>query len=303
MPNKTKDIPLLSPSQLDKYHLRNDSSRSITHPLFKKLHFNKIEDYIKDIAFPLLPHRKTVFDFIFLTQGATVRSKGLDTYHIEESQIFFLPPLQITAHKSMDADTKGFYCHFDIDIFNNKMVKPDVLMEFPFLQFVGNPIVHIPQEAVAAIVAIFHRIEKEYLNQQADTLHLISLYLLTLFFEINRFAKPSEKTYENSAFRITQQYKNSLTQHIYTCQSVAAHADLLTISPNHLNKCIKASTGKSANELLEDMILLESKVLLKQTDLSISQIAYKVGKQTPTNFSRFFKIKMGVTPSEYRQIE
>lgn len=303
MSNKTKDIPLLNPSEMDNYHLRNKSLQPFTNPLSQKFHINRIEDYIKEIDFPLLPHRKTVYDFIFLTQGATLRSKGLDSYTISENIFFFLPPLQITAHKSMDADTKGFYCHFDIDIFNNKMVKPDVLMEFPFLQFVGNPIVHIPQDAVASIVAIFHRIEQEYLNQQADTLHLISLYLLTLFFEINRFAKPSEKTYENAAFRITQQYKNSLIQHIYTYQSVAAHADLLTISPNHLNKCVKASTGKSANELLEDMILLESKVLLKQTDLSISQIAYKVGKQTPTNFSRFFKIKMGVTPSEYRQIE
>jgi AraC-like DNA-binding protein len=51
------------------------------------------------------------------------------------------------------------------------------------------------------------------------------------------------------------------------------------------------------------MILLEAKVLLAQTDLSVSEIAYQIGKQDPSNFGRFFRTKMGITPKEYRQVD
>jgi AraC family transcriptional activator of pobA len=54
---------------------------------------------------------------------------------------------------------------------------------------------------------------------------------------------------------------------------------------------------------LDEMILLEAKVLLKQTDLSISEIAYKIGEKGSSNFSRFFRTKTGVTPKEYREMD
>ena len=50
---------------------------------------------------------------------------------------------------------------------------------------------------------------------------------------------------------------------------------------------------------LDDMILLEVKASLKQTTLSISEIAFKIGKDDPSDFSKFFKTKTGLTPKEY----
>jgi AraC family transcriptional regulator, transcriptional activator of pobA len=49
------------------------------------------------------------------------------------------------------------------------------------------------------------------------------------------------------------------------------------------------------------MRILESKVLLKQTDKSISEIADAIGKEDPSDFSRFFKLKTGQTPNQYRK--
>ena len=58
---------------------------------------------------------------------------------------------------------------------------------------------------------------------------------------------------------------------------------------------------KSALELLNEMKILEAKVLLKQTSLTITEIADKLGKYEVSDFSRFFKSKTNKTPLEYRQ--
>lgn len=61
-------------------------------------------------------------------------------------------------------------------------------------------------------------------------------------------------------------------------------------------------TGKSAQDLLMDMLSLEAKVLLAQTELSVGNIAYKLSEKTPSDFSRFFKTKTGLTPKQYKQL-
>ena len=66
---------------------------------------------------------------------------------------------------------------------------------------------------------------------------------------------------------------------------------------------MKVSTGKSAHELLEEMRILEAKVLLKQTDLNIADIAYKLGGFDPSDFSRFFKSLTNLTPKQYRNLQ
>jgi AraC family transcriptional activator of pobA len=47
---------------------------------------------------------------------------------------------------------------------------------------------------------------------------------------------------------------------------------------------------------------MEAKALLRQTSLSVSEIAFKIGKEDPSDFARFFKSKSGLTPSQYRSM-
>ena len=84
---------------------------------------------------------------------------------------------------------------------------------------------------------------------------------------------------------------------------MAEYAGLLNVSPNHLNKCVKSTTGKSAQDLLSEMVLLEAKVLLRQTSLSVNEIAFRIGKEDSSDFIRFFKSKTNLTPTEYRKTD
>ena len=77
-------------------------------------------------------------------------------------------------------------------------------------------------------------------------------------------------------------------------------ADIIGLHPVHLSKVIKLETGHHACYFYEQRILLEAKKLLADTALPIGTIAHKLDYDV-SNFTKFFKRFMGLTPSSYRK--
>ena len=294
MKKNNKQIPILEGAKLDEFHFGNVQRRfSNQNHLF---HINRLEDVRSQLTFPLSPHRKTVYDLLFLTNGKSIRSKGLNQYRFHKYQFFFLPALQITAHENMSEDVRGYFIHFYPEFFSQTR---QFLQSYSFLQFNTPPIVTIPEQDVEPVLNILERLIDLYENNYHKEYNLIEWYLMALFTEANRYVEKVEPLPKNTAAALTQLYKDKLTQHIYTHHSVKEYAQMLHVSPNHLNKCIRKTLHKTAQSLLNEMLIMEAKSLLKYSDLSISEIAEKLTGSNPSNFSRFFKKQTGITPSDY----
>lgn len=69
---------------------------------------------------------------------------------------------------------------------------------------------------------------------------------------------------------------------------------------NHLNKVLKENTGKTTTELITSRLTSEAKILLKQTDWNISEIAFSLGFEELAHFSNFFKKQTSFTPLAFR---
>lgn len=304
---KTEQVPTLTPDTLGGLVFKVAGWQSMQSAFYNTFHINRIEDVRQVMKFPMPPHRKTVIDFIFITHGSMIRQKGLTRYEVPANSFFFLPAHQISFDDWMSEDIRGYYCHFDTNLLTKRWQKQDLEHEFPFLQFLGHPLLTVDNELLDQVLPLVNRLHTEYRKNRSDSVDLYRIYLLALFTELKRASQFGERAatdrIDNAALRSTQLYKNALSQFIYEKQQVSDYADLLHVSPNHLNKCVKAVTGQSARDLLDEMILLEAKVLLAQTDLSISEIAWQIGRQNPSNFSRFFRTKMGITPKEYREAD
>lgn len=292
---KADQIPTLEIASLDRFHFGNIPWRySGKHSVF---HINRLEEAKGKLSFPLPPHRKTVYDLLFLTKGESKRSKGLNQYQFHENQFFFLPAFQITSHENMSPDAKGFFLHFAPELFAEN---PHLLNQFPFLQFNTTPIISIPEKDIPPILNIFERLIVLYEKTEVKKDYkLIRWYLMTLFSEANQHVLlPSSKP-KNSASVLTQQFKDALTQHIYQYRTVREYAQILHVTPNHLNKCVKKTLDKTAQTLLNEMLTLEAKSLLKYSNLSISQVAEQLCGSTPSNFARFFKNQTGLSPKDF----
>jgi len=295
--NKKREIPTILPNLSDEFHFGKVVSALPFSRTLHLFHLNRLEDARAKMKFPLPPHRKVVNDIIFITKGESVRYKGLNKYEFGKNQLFFLPAFQITAHKAMSEDVEGYFIHFSPEILRNFS---DSITEFSFTQFSSNPVVSIPDENIPYILNLFQRLESIYANWKKSDLQIAVFYLLTLLAEINQLVDAEPQVIKKDASTIlTEQYKNALTQHIYQKQTIQEYAQLLFVSPNHLNKCVKKTLDKTAKNLLDEMLILESKSLLKYSNLAISEIAEKLLGTTPGNFTRFFKSRTGMTPKAY----
>ncbi|MFV5690187.1 helix-turn-helix domain-containing protein [Flavobacterium sp. ZT3R25] len=296
-------IPTLIASEIDRLHTDNTIWKlfksSQTH---QECHINRIEDLCNKSSFQVLPHRKTVHDFIFLKKGISKRSKGLNKYEFGASSIFFLPAYQITQHEMMSDDAEGFYCHFDEEIFDY-LPKNYLRKQYPFFQYQSHPVIELSESTLNYIELILNRILELYKEEKTSYKHLISCSLLVIFEEIKKEIPIHEiKTKKNSFLDITERYKNALEKHIYEHQNILYYAKIMNITPDYLNKCVKNSTDKTAQDLLKEMLILEAKTLLKYSNLNVSEIAIKLCDQNPSNFARFFKKQTGITPLEYQQL-
>lgn len=85
-----------------------------------------------------------------------------------------------------------------------------------------------------------------------------------------------------------------------TEHSLSFFADRLNLTPNYLSARVKEYSGRTAMEWIEDSVILEAKTMLKHTDLSIQEIAYKLKFPTQTFFGKYFKRITGMSPKQYK---
>lgn len=83
--------------------------------------------------------------------------------------------------------------------------------------------------------------------------------------------------------------------------SVAAHAGRLGVTPGHLTEAVKAATGRTAAQLLREARTREAQRFLLRTDLTVRQVAVRVGFADPAYFCRFFRRETGLSPGDFRR--
>lgn len=79
------------------------------------------------------------------------------------------------------------------------------------------------------------------------------------------------------------------------------YAGELCISPKYLSALCKKHSGKTANEWITEHVLEDIRYYLKQTDLTMTQIADCLGFPNPSFFGKYVKEHFGMTPIQFRQ--
>ncbi len=111
---------------------------------------------------------------------------------------------------------------------------------------------------------------------------------------------PNSKSIRDTLFL---KFKKLVEEHILKQNSVYFYAEQLCVSNKYLIEIVKKSCGKTPHEIIDEALLKEAHILLSDTSLSITQIAYKLQFNSSSAFGRFFKKHTSISPSEYRKKE
>lgn len=138
---------------------------------------------------------------------------------------------------------------------------------------------------------------------------LLRNYILELI-HTGQKLKPIEKitNLTNAASRIStlfielleRQFPIENDAQVIQFKTPVEFATALGIHINHLNKVLKETTGRNTLEIINGRIVEEAKIMLKQTQWNVSEIAFKLGFEEVAHFSNFFKKHTTVSPLKFR---
>jgi len=99
---------------------------------------------------------------------------------------------------------------------------------------------------------------------------------------------------------ITLEFRQLVTQRFKTMKSPADYAEAMHLSLSYLNEIVKETTGFPVSYWIQQEVILEAKRLLYYSQCSVKEIAFELGYEDHTYFSRLFKKQAGQTPGEFR---
>lgn len=292
-----EQIPLLKPNIFKDSFIENHENDMLSSERINAFFIHSFKDDIVNLKLPLPLHKKTVHDFVLILDGSMTKSIGVHSFHLKRNQFLFTPSNAITTTSETSQKLDGFYCHF-----SHNFLKQNPYLRVWITQATSLNLLTLTDTQIANLKTLLNRISSLYQTsfQKKSNYTLIPYYLSAFIAEVSIIAQETPSiTKENP---LVTKFNHMVNKRFKESKKVHFYADLLHVSPNHLNKVIRTETGKSASDIIYKICVLEAKVLLGQTTLNINEIAIELGFEDASYFSRFFKKHAGISPTEYRKM-
>jgi AraC-like DNA-binding protein len=227
---------------------------------------------------------------------------GADYRWLRPNDLVIVPENFLYASSHV-RNCSGYCMHFKTE-FVQPLLKGPLAEEFPYFDLEAEHIVNVTPEESELIQQSFKDIIAEYERFSPEKDYLLRNYIHILLLRIREIYRPHAKKIGENATRsmkITNQFKHLVEKNFIEIREVQQYAEQLCITPKHLSEVVKTATGKSPRDIINDMLLLEAKVLLGSTDKTITEIAHQLRFEDQSHFHRFIKQHTGSTPLQLRK--
>lgn len=262
-----------------------------------------IFDDIKDIAHPNNPIKLQMPVFAICTNGHGKININLQEYEVIPNTLITLLPDHIIHGYTTSEDFKGLF--IGVSLKYSEEVIPDIHTLLPFIiQFKNSPIIMLKDEEVANIASFHSFLWQKIKNEKGHyRKRIINNLLQALFFETLNIYKDRNTIISTRRSRNEEIFYNffSIVEREFKVnRSVAFYANKLYISPKHLSAVVKAISGRTAGEWIDNYVILAAKVLLRSSSHTIQEISSELNFANQSFFGKYFKHHVGLSPSQYR---
>ena len=283
---------------------------------FGKFRINKLAENFYRLPCPAPAMRVPINSFIYLNKGETYIGVNNDSVLLTEGEMLLIPagvPISIKYY----SNTVGYMGAFSSDFITD--LSQNIIERFSYLRgFTTTKFRFLSDEQSKRVEGLFTNLNTLYsldsnekhnphihlhcdCNKQGEQQNdkLLQLYLLCILQELA--AAESSEVAVVQYCQLTGKFLEMLFEPSTLELKPADFAAKLCVSPNHLNKVVKKSTHKSLSEWIEERLMLRAKVLIRNSELSITQIAEQLKISDSSYFARRFKQSQGISPTEYRR--
>ena len=269
----------------------------------KDLYVFERNKQLKDIVFKY-PYRSDHFTIVMVTMGSATLKLNLIDYNIDRYNLLIISPNDVRQFLTISADCRFIGIGFTQNFLLHSGLHKKNIDAFDFFSSQADPIVKLDEENSAILLQLFSILQKKTTSKEPMffTEEFVSHGFSTLIFEIASLFRTKNVIHHKITRKedLVMRFMKLLPLYYKKERGVQYYADLLFITPKYLTQTIKQITGKTAGDFIEEMVVMEAKVLLNDLSSSIAKIAEELHFSDQFSFSKFFKKHAGLNPSEYR---
>jgi len=234
---------------------------------------------------------------------------GRQAFDHQEGTLHCTAPEQvITFDRKKEANSsEGWGLYFHPELIRNTALGKKI-NEYSFFSYSENEALHLSEQEKQTLLSILKQMENEYntnIDHYSHDLIISNIELLLNY--CRRFYGRQFITRTNQNKDVIVRFESFMTDYFNSPKlknkgipSVKYCAEAMNLSPNYFSDLLKSETGKNTQEHIHYHLLEKAKTILVSSDKSINEIAYELGFEYPQSFSKFFKKKVGVTPTIFR---
>jgi len=283
--------------QIETYHLHKAHPEKLQFELYDLGAYRKKSGEKAAIA-----HAHSYYQIIWFFEEGGYHTIDFKTYDIKKNTVLFIPKGQIHAFDKQ-LNLKGWLIHFNESFFMQH--DADIFLKYHLFSLQHQPCYGINQDTEVAATSYIQLMQKElthkHLLGHEDVLRYLLKSILILFERVHRKENQSQLALKNHHELLYAKFRALLDENFHKSLSVTSYASLLHISSKTLTHITKTYSGQTASQLIGQRVILEAQRLLKFTSLQVSEIAFRVGVEDPSNFVKYFKRHIGKSPSEFRE--
>ena len=238
---------------------------------------------------------------------------GRGSYDFQNGTLICTGPGQIMSvdeeQLNQDRGDQGWTLMFHPDLLRKSSIANE-MSKYSFFDYEVNEALHLSEKEKAMLLEFVNNIQKEIgQNMDRHSQDLILINLESILKYTDRYYDRQFYTRSDESKGHLQRFERFLKDYFDSSElsekglpSIDRCGQALNMSGHYLSDLLKAETGKSAREHIHLQLVERAKNLLLGSSASVSEIAYDLGFDYPQHFSKLFKTKTGLSPSEYRNL-
>lgn len=243
------------------------------------------------------PVRQKQYLILWLKKGGGWLKLDSMRLDLQDNTAYCVSPNQV-IQLTLTPEAEGFIMRFSAGFL---MVTPNKVNPL-YGNLFNHPSIPIQDTITIELKRIFTGMENEFASNSPLKTDILREYLKIVLMYLTGEGLPAdEQGGLSTRAEIINRFFVLLQENFTVKKQVSEYARMMSISANYLNNIIKKGSGYSASYHIQQQIMKEARRQAIYTNKSMKEIAYDLGFEEYTHFSKFFKKLEGTSFSIYRK--
>ena len=271
------------------------------------IYFSSLSHYLTKYPFIKKEHIHDFYSVILFKEGEGTIKVNHNLYPIQPQTIFLIAPCQIHSFEGLEK-AEGNILFFCQDFY---------VEEFSFLRLLNvfsctsqltgdicNPIINLSDKEFYLMADIINSVEREYegFTPTNNSSQILRSLLNIMLLKLSEFYNTKSEKSKNGESILIHELSRLVDSYFIKEHQIGFYTEAFNVSEKHLNEICKRNFNCGLKKILADRLMQEARKLLLSTELSVSQISYKLNFEDNSYFSKVFKKDTGLTPKRFRTI-